>query len=117
FLVTVPAYHDGVQSADDWSRLPTLGNVLDKVDDRQIVMLIARDGQTLRRAPLPPLEGPLRIVARREGSQLTLLVNDSYRIDAFDPFPLGSDAPGEFAVVWPQSVHLERVVAQRQRAP
>ncbi len=117
FLVAVPAYNDAIQTAEEWSRLPTLGQALDKVDDRQMVMLVARDGLTLRRAPLPPLEGPLRVVARREGSQLALLVNDAYRIDVFDPFPLGSNAPGEFAVLWPRAAHLERLAAQRQRAP
>ncbi len=115
FMVTTPAYQDGL-APSDIARLPTLGAIADKVDDRQWTMIIAQDGQTLRRATLPPGDGPLRIHGRREGSRLRLMVNDAHRIEVDDPFPLPISAAGEFAVIWPKPCFLTRCTASRQRA-
>ncbi len=117
FFVAGPAYLAQGDAARDLGRLPTMGRELARLDDRQLFLLIARDGVMLRRAPLPELHGPLRLAARREGSRLTLLVNDVHRIEVEDPFPLPYDAPGEFAVFWPKTTYLDRLTALRQRAP
>lgn len=115
FLVAVPDFQFGAD--DDIGRLPTLGEAAGKLDDRQLFMLIARDGEVLRRASLPPSDAPLRLRARREGNRLSLRVNDAFGIELTDPFAFPAGSAGEFAVIWPRAAYLERLTALRQRAP
>ncbi|MBW3595855.1 MAG: serine/threonine protein kinase [Planctomycetes bacterium] len=116
FYVAAPAFQPRGDAAFEVGRLPSMGEELSRLDDRQLFMLVARNGELMRRASLPALDGPLRMTARREGAKLTLLVNDIHRVEVEDPFPLPAASPGRYAVFWPRSTYLERLTARRQRA-
>jgi serine/threonine protein kinase len=117
FLVAVPdfEYRDRDRSPRDLARLPSLRQVLEKLDNPQVKMLILRDGQLLRESPILLERGRLTLVARREGAALSFSAGDEKTIQSLDPYPLPSDAGGVFAVLWPEPVKIESLAAHRQR--
>jgi tetratricopeptide (TPR) repeat protein/predicted Ser/Thr protein kinase len=85
-----------------------------------ITLQILRNGSLLRElqiaAALVP-EGPLRLVAIREGDVLTFQVNDLPPMVFCDTFPLAARGLTVFAVRWPTGRYLERLRGLRQDLP
>jgi tRNA A-37 threonylcarbamoyl transferase component Bud32/tetratricopeptide (TPR) repeat protein len=116
FLVAVPDFDFRAARRGDAEPLATLGEIADRLDAGQVHLVIARDGEILRRAPLEAGEGPLRLDARRAGNRLAFGVNNGAAIEVLDPFALPVSAQGRFAVYWPPSVQVEQLAARWQRA-
>jgi tetratricopeptide (TPR) repeat protein len=88
-----------------------------------ISLVILRNQVVLqeRRVPAGELfEGPagaLRLVAQREGEELSFQVNRLKPLEAREVFPLSTAHPGVFALVWPLKVRLQGLRALHQASP
>ncbi|MEQ8790886.1 MAG: protein kinase [Pirellulaceae bacterium] len=116
FLVAVPDFHYRDRSQRDLARLPALQQIIKKLDNPQVKMLVLRDGQLLRESPLLLEPGRLTLAARREGGTLSFTINDVQTIQSHDPYPLPNNVGGVFGVVWPRPVQIESLAAYRQRS-
>ncbi|MFO0950561.1 MAG: hypothetical protein U0835_05295 [Isosphaeraceae bacterium] len=81
-----------------------------------MIAQIIRNDQVLREAPLRLAPGPLVLTAELQGERLMLQVNDA-TVTFQDLFPLGRNPRGRFALDWPESARLVKLVAERQIPP
>ena len=116
FLIFVPQLNPRRLSPRSLRGLPTAGKVISSGLERELKMAIVRDGTVLRERPVRLGAGRLRVLAQRDGSRLTMTVNDSQTITCLDPFPLSARREGSFAMFWPAHVGLESCLARRQRS-
>jgi len=100
------------------SRVPTVAEV--RPAGGLVALQILRNNSLLRELPVAATrvpEGPLRLVAVREGDVLTFQVNDMPPMVFYDSFPLAARGPTVFAVRWPNGKHLERLRGSQQDLP
>ncbi len=77
-------------------------------------LLIQRDGATQREQAVQVPAGPLRLRASREGSRLTVQVNDQEPLVFLDAFPLHEGQTGAYGLHWPGRAGLTFLRGQRQ---
>jgi tetratricopeptide (TPR) repeat protein/predicted Ser/Thr protein kinase len=85
-----------------------------------VALQILRNNSLLRELPVAAAlvpQGPLRLVAIREGDVLTFQVNDLPPMVFCDTFPLAASGPTVFAVRWPTGRYLERLRGLQQDLP
>jgi serine/threonine protein kinase len=78
---------------------------------------LLRNGVVLRAAPIQVPEGPLSLLARREGDRLEFQIGQEKPLVFFDVVPLTSAARSTFAVHWPPQARLVRLRATSQTLP
>ena len=104
-------------SAPD-SGVPTIAEA--RPSEGLVALQILRNNSLLRELPVAVTrvpEGPLRLVAIREGDVLTFQVNDMSPMVFCDTFPLAARGPTVFAVRWPNGKLLERLRGSQQDLP
>ena len=83
-----------------------------------LFLRIARDGVTLREGEVSPIEGPVRLVARRDRDRLSIQVNDQAPVEFRDLYPPEAEEGGVFALAWGGPAPLERLRGEvRAAAP
>jgi hypothetical protein len=86
--------------------------------DGFLLLEVVRSGKVLRQRQVPAAalgNGPLRLLARREGDRLTCQVNDLASLSFQDAFPLRR--AGVFGLDWPEGVPLRALWAAHQPLP
>ncbi len=84
---------------------------------KSLRLLIQRNGITQREQTVKVPAGPLRLWASREGSRLTVQVNDQEPVVYLDAFPLPEGRAGAYGLHWPGGAGLTYLRGRRQALP
>ena len=112
---------DGYQFRLVQDETPAAGPDLSELGEMEVrsplALEISRGEILLRREPVEPGDIPgnlLRLRARREGSRLSLWLNERSPLIFEDAFPMSPAEPGVFGLLLPQGVGVVRLAASQQ---
>jgi tetratricopeptide (TPR) repeat protein/predicted Ser/Thr protein kinase len=115
--VTDQSGYQFVMNTADGPAAPSFGAVHDAKGSFRLQIrrgdLVLRDEEV--NSESVPMGAPLRMMARRQGDQLSVQVNDLNLVEFRDPFALGVAQKGVFGIAWPAGVGVRRLLATHEK--